>query len=125
MIQAQGLFRQYCKRCHGEDGSGARARARTPEIPNFTKETWQETRSDGQLVASILDGKGTSMPAFGDKLSKDKARVLAAYVRALDPPDPGRVKPPQSDFESRFRQLQHEMEELRRQFHALTKPPKH
>jgi mono/diheme cytochrome c family protein len=125
MLQGQLLYRQYCQRCHDENGSGARTRARAPEIPDFTDELWQEKRSDAQLAASILDGKGTSMPAFGGQLSKDTARILAAYVRSLDPPSPGHVKPAESDFERRFRQLELEMEELQRQFDALTPPSQH
>jgi mono/diheme cytochrome c family protein/uncharacterized membrane protein len=77
------LFRRHCVRCHGEDGSGSRARARRPDIPDFTNPSWQAGRSDAQLQASILDGKGTEMPSFRDRIGQEEARRLAAHVRTF------------------------------------------
>jgi mono/diheme cytochrome c family protein/uncharacterized membrane protein len=77
------LFRQRCARCHGADGTGQPKRARGAEIPNFTDRTWQTSRTDDQLVASVLDGRGKGMPAFRDRLSEDQARELVARVRAF------------------------------------------
>ena len=81
--EAGELFRRRCARCHGADGTGQPRRARGGEIPNFTDAKWQATRTDDQLLASILDGKGTKMPGFGDRLSEDEGRDLAAHVRAF------------------------------------------
>src|SRR5438445_592196 len=61
------LFREHCVKCHGADGTGSPARDRLPEIPNFTDPAWQARRSEAQLLASILDGKGKEMPPFRDK----------------------------------------------------------
>jgi hypothetical protein len=60
-------------------------RRRHPEIPNFTDPAWQARRSEAQLLASILDGKGTGMPSFREKLSADQVRALIAYVRTFAP----------------------------------------
>jgi mono/diheme cytochrome c family protein len=79
------LFQQHCVKCHGADGKGRPARRLMPEIPNFTKGSWQRRRSDAQLLASILDGKGDDMPPMGRKLGKKQARRLVAYVRAFAP----------------------------------------
>ena len=78
------LFRQRCVKCHGADGTGREARDRLPEIPDFTKSSWQARRSDAQLLASILDGKD-EMPSWRDKISEEQARSLVAHVRAFTP----------------------------------------
>jgi hypothetical protein len=52
------LFRQQCVKCHGADGRGSAVRSALPEVPDFTHASWQERRSDAQLLAGILDGRG-------------------------------------------------------------------
>ena len=76
------LFQKHCVKCHGADGTGSQARDRLPEIPDFTSQTWQEKRSDAQLQAAILDGKGTFMPPFSNKLDNEKVKCLTELVRA-------------------------------------------
>jgi uncharacterized membrane protein len=71
-------------KCHGADGTGSPARDRLPEIPDFTKSSWQAGRSDAQLLASILDGKD-EMPSWRDKIGEEQARSLVAHVRAFTP----------------------------------------
>jgi len=71
-------------KCHGSDGTGSPARDRLPEIPDFTKSSWQARRSDAQLLASILDGKD-EMPSWRDKISEEQARSLVAHIRAFAP----------------------------------------
>ena len=78
------LFQRRCVKCHGADGTGKPARDRLPEIPDFTKRSWQARRSDAQLVATILDGKD-EMPSWRGKISQEQARSLVAYVRAFTP----------------------------------------
>src|SRR5205823_8338036 len=73
------LFRQRCVKCHGKEGTGRPARDRLPEIPDFTKPSWQKRRSDAQLMASILDGKGTDMPPERGEVSEEQARGLVAH----------------------------------------------
>jgi mono/diheme cytochrome c family protein/uncharacterized membrane protein len=83
------LFRQHCIKCHGADGTGSPARDRLPEIPDFTDAAWQSGHGDGQILASILDGVGTGMPPFRDKVSEDQTRGLAAHVRWFAPAPAG------------------------------------
>ena len=89
-----GLFRQRCVKCHGADGTGSRTRSLLSEIPDFTIASWQEQRADAQLMASILDGKGSDMPPQRGKIGEEQVHSLVAYVRAFAPTkgNPGRVK---------------------------------
>jgi len=105
--------------CHGADGTGKPARRRLPEIPNFTDTGWQARRSDAQLLASILDGKGKNMPPWRAKISKEQARGLAAYAQAFAPSTgrseqeqeeptsagPSEAEPPTGGFEKLVRWL--------------------
>ncbi|HKI34336.1 MAG TPA: c-type cytochrome [Gemmataceae bacterium] len=114
-----------CARCHDADGSGSSSRDNFREIPNFGSHKWQASRSDAQLVVSILDGKGAHMPAYRGTLARDEARNLVAAIRGFDPvPAERRADDPPDDFERRFRQLQRELEDLKKQFKELSDPPR-
>ncbi len=76
------LFNRYCIRCHGVDGRGVWD---IPDVPNFTNVRWQASRTDGQLVRSILEGRGSVMPPWRGALSLEEAWALARYVRTLVP----------------------------------------
>jgi mono/diheme cytochrome c family protein len=79
------LYRQHCMKCHGADGTGKPARGLMAQIPNFADSSWQKKRSDAQLLASILEGKESDMPAWRSKISAEQARGLVAQVRAFAP----------------------------------------
>jgi uncharacterized membrane protein/mono/diheme cytochrome c family protein len=93
-----GLFRRHCAKCHGADGTGRDARGLRGEIPDFTDVSWQGRRSDAQLLASILDGKGPEMSPFRGKISEAQARGLVGRVRAFAPAtqSPGQEEPGQA-----------------------------
>jgi mono/diheme cytochrome c family protein len=121
------LYRQYCQRCHDQDGSGRRGRSSADEIPDFRSEAWHGKKSDAMLTVSILEGKGTAMPAFGERLNHDQVQELVAFIRALDPPseDAEQSTAPVSknapgDFDKRFSELRRQMEELRKQYYGLS-----
>jgi mono/diheme cytochrome c family protein/uncharacterized membrane protein len=80
---ARGLFRQYCVKCHGADGTGSGVRHRQPDIPDFTDPVWQDRRGDARLLRSILNGKGKDMPPWRGKINTQQARGLAAHVRTF------------------------------------------
>jgi mono/diheme cytochrome c family protein len=111
------IFRQYCIICHGPDGTGNIMRAAMPPIPNFTDPTWHERNaSDARLLTSILEGKGTLMPANNSRITRDQARDLVAYVRSFGPGVAATSAPTtESDFDRAFRQLQRQWDELERQ----------
>jgi mono/diheme cytochrome c family protein len=113
------LFRQLCSGCHGRDGRGRGFMSVVPGVPDFSSRPWQRAKSDAQLAASILEGKGRLMPAWGRRLGSDKARELVAFVRTLGPParDTGEI--PASEFRRRFRTLQRQWEQLDGQAKAL------
>ena len=125
LTRAITAYRSHCANCHGTDGKGGRARSDTPEIPDFTAATWHRRRGNPHLLSAILDGKGNNMPAFADKLNKDQAKELVAYVRAFAPDaqaTPARPAESTDDFERQFRQLQQQLAELRKQYEAVAPP---
>jgi mono/diheme cytochrome c family protein len=121
---ATGLYRNYCLLCHGPQGTGQAMRRSMNTIPDFTNRGWQGGVRDPQLTASILDGKGSWMPAFRGRLSPRQAQDLVAYVRAFGPARPKERPAPSGDFEKRFRELQDQWDELDRQMKELSKPPR-
>jgi mono/diheme cytochrome c family protein len=112
---AAALFRRQCAKCHGPDGRGEAVRRQFPAIPDFTRSSWQKRQADAELVQSILDGKESTMPPFGEKLSEKQARELVAYVRAFGPKRTGREQPSAQDFDARFHQMEVEMANLQRE----------
>jgi mono/diheme cytochrome c family protein len=120
--EAAALYRRHCQSCHGADGTGRTGAV--DGLPNFTRAAWQEQRSDPELLVSILEGKGTVMPAFTDRLSEAQAQSLVDYIRAFSPTGPrakGRSAGTRSAdaFAREFRQLQNEYDELDRQLREL------
>jgi mono/diheme cytochrome c family protein len=115
----QPLYRQYCLRCHDQNGTGARVRDCHPEIPDFTRAAWHDQRSDVKLRISILDGKGTGMPSFSNKLTSDEIHALTAYIRGLAPTRNIQPMAAPDEFEERFLELKEEWHTLHRQFRQL------
>jgi mono/diheme cytochrome c family protein len=120
---AAGLYRSYCLSCHGGDGRGTDMKASMATIPDFTNRSWQEGVGAPQLVASILDGKGTLMPAFRGRISDEQGQDLAAYVRAFGPIQVAQPQGPIGDFEKQFQDVQEHWYELQKQLRDLTNPP--
>jgi mono/diheme cytochrome c family protein len=117
------VFRDKCLNCHGADGKGGEVRAVMPTMPDFTNRTWHKSRSDAQLSVSILEGKGTQMPPFRDKVKAEQVKGLLAHVRAFGPGQQA-ASEGASDFEQKLRRLQEEFEELKRQQDELMKKSK-
>jgi quinol-cytochrome oxidoreductase complex cytochrome b subunit/cytochrome c len=118
------LYRQNCLVCHGADGRGLDMRAGMTTLPDFTSAMWQKGGNNPGLTASILDGKGTLMPPFRDRVTEDQARDLVAYVRAFGPEPPPPEPPPETDLERRFRELRDQWYEVQRQLRELSEPPR-
>jgi mono/diheme cytochrome c family protein len=122
----RALYGKHCAKCHDADGRGKAARGLFPEIPDFTKNSWQRGRRDAQLLVSLLDGKGTGMPSLNGKITRSEARDLVAYVRTFAPAskkasDEKQDKAASDAFERRYRSLLKELDDLQRQFHELSK----
>ena len=60
-------------------------RPRMPPIPDFTSAAFQNSHSDARIQISILDGKGTLMPANRGRVTEEQAADLADYIRAFGP----------------------------------------
>jgi hypothetical protein len=93
-----------------------------PSIPDFTSHAWQESVTNPQLAVSILDGKGTSMPEFRERISEQQAEDLITCVRALGPVRAASAETLSSDFESRFREVQDHWNKIHREFQELSEP---
>jgi len=114
------IYRRYCLRCHGPKVDGISKGQKMRQLPDFTSSAWQIRRSDVQLTTSITEGKGRFMPAFGDRLQPDEIQALVRYVRGFRSPEFKTTNDETNDFDQRFRWLQEELNELRRQFRELS-----
>jgi len=107
------IFRQYCIVCHGPDGTGSLMRPQMPPIPDFTNSTWQMQHDDPKLAVSIMDGKGTLMPANRGRITNAQARDLVAYLRSFGPRTLRKKGPvTESEFDRAFRELEQRWNEL-------------
>jgi mono/diheme cytochrome c family protein len=127
---AGGIFNMNCIPCHGPDGRGTLVRPAMPPIPDFTSRGWQTSRSSSQLASSILEGKGTLMPPWNGKLTREQARDLVLYVRSFGGPAmlaaetegeaPAALA--RVDFHKRIRSLRQQFDELEKQSQTLLAP---
>jgi mono/diheme cytochrome c family protein len=113
------IFAQFCYVCHDKDGTGRIQRDNFPPIPNFTDPGWQKTKQDAELLVSILEGKGTLMPPNGDRISREEARDLVAFIRAFGPAPVVQGPAAQSEFQRSFLQLTKQWDELERAMQEL------
>ncbi len=119
------LYQARCARCHDADGRGENLHETNPQAPDFTNPRWHQSRSTGTLVVSILDGKGTQMPAFGGRLTDAQVRDIVAYLRSFARISPTTAEVSPDDFEARFTELEQEFERLRQQIEELSAQRKH
>jgi quinol-cytochrome oxidoreductase complex cytochrome b subunit/mono/diheme cytochrome c family protein len=116
------FYRQYCLTCHGADGRGLQMKLSMPTLQDFTNRAWQEEVSNARMLVSILDGRGTLMPAFRGRITQEQAQDLVAYVRAFGPVKQRPTEAPATDFDKRFRELQRQWDELEKQLRELSPP---
>lgn len=84
MIAAVGLYRVQCAGCHGPrgHGDGPQAVGLPVRPPDFGSATFQRSRTDEQLRAVIVHGRG-AMPGFGSTLRPEGIDVLVRLIRQL------------------------------------------
>lgn len=72
-------FSVTCAACHGAEGKG------NPMLgaPNLTDNIWLHGSTPEDIRQTILFGRKSQMPAFGDLLDDTQRRLLAAYVIGL------------------------------------------
>ena len=79
------LFKQYCAKCHGEDGKAQTPRGQKMKARDYTDAEWQASVSNADLIKSVTEGKD-DMPPFGKKLSKEQIESLVKNdVRGFAP----------------------------------------
>jgi mono/diheme cytochrome c family protein len=83
---AAHFYGEHCAQCHGAHGASPMFVV-FPGIPDFTNRTWQTAYTKSELKKAILNGKGSSMPAWKGDLGGVKAGDLVDYLRTLAKPD--------------------------------------
>lgn len=85
---AEGLYRLFCARCHGDDGRGTRAQLESyPKADLLLSEAI--ARGDrAAVLRRTVEGFGP-MPPFRDKLSAEELEKVTDYVLALAAPRSG------------------------------------
>jgi mono/diheme cytochrome c family protein len=77
-------FTRRCITCHGEDGRGKTSHGVTMHAPDFTSDAWQNSITDEGIIEAIWNGRrGTSMAAWGRRLSPAEIASLVPYLRAF------------------------------------------
>jgi len=77
----QGSFapQETCCYCHGNGGSGTTF-GKQAGVPDFTNKEWQASRTDEELMETMLAGKG-KMPSYRGKQTEDLMKKLRQVVR--------------------------------------------
>ena len=71
------LFLDNCAACHGSAAEGNQSVG----APNLVDGDW--LYGDGTVMASILDGRAGTMPAWGSALGQEGVKEVASYVLSL------------------------------------------
>ncbi|MGH7255421.1 MAG: c-type cytochrome, partial [Nitrospirales bacterium] len=80
----KALYLQYCAVCHGSRGlgDGPMAKATSPPATKLAGRQVRE-KSDPQLVKTIAEGMGSTMPAWRGILTDEQILDVVAYLRSL------------------------------------------
>jgi cytochrome c oxidase cbb3-type subunit 3 len=88
--EGRRLFVWYnCAGCHGGHGGGGMG-------PSLRDPRWRYGNSDAHIFASISEGRGMGMPAWGTKIPEDQIWKIVAYIKSMrtsQEPDPPIVSP--------------------------------
>lgn len=72
------LFREYCAKCHGEDGKGQTPKGKQLSARDFTDAEWQAEETDAEFIEAVTEGKD-DMPPFGKKLTREQIEGLVKH----------------------------------------------
>jgi mono/diheme cytochrome c family protein len=79
----EDLYAQSCTRCHGAEGQG------TPRAPSLNVKGYLAETNDAALQQIITLGvPGTSMPAWGDRMTDAEIKAIVGYIRSWEPTAP-------------------------------------
>jgi cytochrome c oxidase cbb3-type subunit III len=88
--EGQRLYRWYnCNGCHANGGGGMG--------PPLMDDQWIYGSAPANVVATILEGRPSGMPAFRGKIPDHQAMQIAAYVRSMSGLLPKDVAPGRPD----------------------------
>lgn len=74
------VFVANCSGCHGIDGLGGEDKVGA----NLTEKTY----APELIIDTVLDGAGTTMPSFANRLENQEIADVAAYIPTLAESDP-------------------------------------
>ncbi len=82
--RGKNAYYTYCQPCHGPEGYGNGAVAKSLPIPpvDLSRADLQDARSDGSFYYSIRHGN-VIMPGYAYALSREQAWEVVHYVRTL------------------------------------------
>jgi len=69
------LFKEYCVKCHGEDGRAETPKGKQLMARNFTDPEFQASKTDAELIKTVTKGQ-EDMPPFGKKLTAEQIESL-------------------------------------------------
>ena len=79
------LYDTNCKKCHGARGVAVKVmQAKFPKMLPFDA-AFLSKNTDAAIVDIMMNGKGTNMKSFKDKLSLAEMGSVAAYIRTFAP----------------------------------------
>lgn len=79
------LYDANCKKCHGARGVAVKVmQAKFPKMLPLDA-TFFAKNTDAAVVDILMNGKGTDMKSFKDKLSHAEMGSVAAYIRTFAP----------------------------------------
>jgi mono/diheme cytochrome c family protein len=82
------LYAQNCTWCHGTEGQGAR------RFPALNVQSLLAETSDPAMAQIITHGvPGTSMPAWGDRLTDAQIQAIVGFIRSWEPTAPAVAAP--------------------------------
>lgn len=81
-VDTETIYAEKCALCHGEDGKGT-STGIDFGVKDFTDAEWQASRTDEDFANSITNGNpdNPNYLPFGDMLSEEEIRAMAAHVR--------------------------------------------
>jgi mono/diheme cytochrome c family protein len=82
------LYANNCARCHGPEGQG------TPRAPALNVKGFLTDIGDAAMEQIVAMGvPGTSMPAWGDRMTDAEIQAIVGFVRAWEPTAPDVADP--------------------------------
>ncbi len=86
-IDGKALFGAKCAMCHAKDAKGNPNMAKTFKVDQSRMNLVDATSqfSDADLTKVVLEGRGTNMKPWKDKLKDSEIAAILAYVHTLAP----------------------------------------